>query len=50
MTYRLATRLGLPAPEDRLPGALDLAKAMGARRFQQRSAASLERLRGGARR
>jgi hypothetical protein len=24
MTHRLATRLGLPAPEDRLPGALDL--------------------------
>jgi serine/threonine protein phosphatase PrpC len=26
MTNRLATRLGLPAPEDRLPGALDLVR------------------------
>jgi hypothetical protein len=40
MTYRLATRLGLPAPEDRLPGALDLV------RFHEPATGSLVRTKG----
>jgi hypothetical protein len=40
MTNRLATRLGLPAPEDRLPGALDLV------RFHEPATGSLARTKG----
>jgi hypothetical protein len=40
MTHRLATRLGLPAPEDRLPGALDLV------RFHEPATGSLVRTKG----
>ena len=40
MTNRLATRLGLPAPEDRLPGALDLV------RFHEPTTGSLARTKG----
>jgi hypothetical protein len=40
MTNRLATRLGLPAPEDRLPGALDLV------RFHEPATGSLVRTKG----
>jgi serine/threonine protein phosphatase PrpC len=40
MTQRLATRLGLPAPEDRLPGALDLV------RFHEPATGSLARTKG----
>jgi len=40
MTNRLATRIGLPAPEDRLPGALDLV------RFHEPVTGSLSRTKG----
>src|SRR6187431_500945 len=40
MSSRLATRLGLPAPEDRLPGAMDLA------RFHEPATGSLARTKG----